>query len=364
MVGDETYELSGRLLAFLDEGVAPVTPEEARARAATRPSRHLSLRWNPRRNSLVLAGAFALVLVTGVVALVTVSGSAPPSRPTRPPAHLVYVAQLVPEGKATIAQLERDSSVVVRRLHLFDQPGVHATVTSSGIVITTSGDVSQIRSMLTRVLSPGNLFFRPVLCAAPWYVPTRQPYGGRASSSHVLPADCPVANQLKASNLNVNTNSGTPQTTVPPWSELKSYLSTPASSDIASHTVLLPAGTNSGFPSERLLLGPAELSGLDVSSVQLVYESGWIVDLNLDPHGSTAWDVLAHRQFHAYIAVDLDGELISVPLTEPSQATFSSFGGKVQISGGFTHTTANQLAIDLESGPLPVPLRAVISAST
>jgi preprotein translocase subunit SecD len=85
----------------------------------------------------------------------------------------------------------------------------------------------------------------------------------------------------------------------------------------------------------------------------------WTVLVNLTGQGATAWDNLAQQQFHAYIAIDLDGQVQSAPLTQPSQAAFSSFQGKVQISGSFTQTTAQNLALVLNYGALPVRLLQV-----
>ena len=54
--------------------------------------------------------------------------------------------------------------------------------------------------------------------------------------------------------------------------------------------------------------------------------------------------------------MDLDAQVISAPLTLPNQASFTSFGGKIQISGNFTESTAKSLALDLQFGALPVTL--------
>jgi preprotein translocase subunit SecD len=147
---------------------------------------------------------------------------------------------------------------------------------------------------------------------------------------------------------------------VPPWPALANLPSTTSAMDRSSNTVLLPSGSNYGFADERLLLGPAQLSDTHISSANLVSNAGdFTVNIDLTPAGAREWDALAEEQFHAYVALDFDGRLISVPLSEPSQSAFSSFGGKVQISGGFSKTTAESLVVDLESGPLPVALRVV-----
>ena len=51
--------------------------------------------------------------------------------------------------------------------------------------------------------------------------------------------------------------------------------------------------------------------------------------------------------------------MVSAPLTQPSQAAFTSFAGRVQISGSFTQTSAQNLALDLNYGSLPVPLKQI-----
>ena len=69
-----------------------------------------------------------------------------------------------------------------------------------------------------------------------------------------------------------------------------------------------------------MLLGPAQVVGKDISSAQAVFNSpNWVVELNLNGTGSTAWDNLAKQQFHAYIGIDLDAQidLGSADATDP-----------------------------------------------
>jgi preprotein translocase subunit SecD len=63
---------------------------------------------------------------------------------------------------------------------------------------------------------------------------------------------------------------------------------------------------------------------------------------------------MAKKYFHEIIAIDLDGQVVSAPLTQPDAGAFSSFQGKVQISGSFTESSAKDLALDLNYGALPV----------
>jgi hypothetical protein len=77
MSDEGTARLNERLLAILDEGITPVTADEARVRAGSTDPPALTRRSTRRsrhRISLVLAVAFALALIVGVVAVVSVEG--------------------------------------------------------------------------------------------------------------------------------------------------------------------------------------------------------------------------------------------------------------------------------------------------
>ena len=106
------------------------------------------------------------------------------------------------------------------------------------------------------------------------------------------------------------------------------------------------------------MLGPAQVTGAEIKSANASLSSTgqWTVNINFNSQGATAWDTLAQEQFHAIIGIDLDGQVISAPITQPGQTAFSSFGGKVQISGTFTQDQAQTLATELNYGALPVKL--------
>lgn len=344
------------LLAYLDEGVSPVTAEEVRARAST-PTRRLPSRRNPRRNSVVLPLGFALLVAIGVIAAVFLSGGTHGASPRKAPslgAGQMEVVYLAPESHATTEQLDKTSAVLVRRLHLLGEPRVQAKVRANQIVVTVRGTVQKFSSISSTFFAPGDLLIRPVLCAATAYTAGLS----KTATPRALPNRCPDQYELTASNLDVSTNTQVAQGNVPAWPALASYSSTGSTDDEPSQPVLLPADPNIGFDGERLLLGPAQLSGLDIKSAELLFNRPvFAVGINMSPTGAQKWDLLAKQQFHAYVAFDLDGTVISAPLTLPAQTTFTSFGGKIQISGGFTKTTAETLAAYLESGSLPVRLR-------
>jgi preprotein translocase subunit SecD len=108
------------------------------------------------------------------------------------------------------------------------------------------------------------------------------------------------------------------------------------------------------------LLGPVALSGTAVSDAQAAIPQGeWIVQLTLKDSGLEAWNAITA---HCYdqdqvcpgnrVAIVLDGRVESDP--RPEQRVFQS--NQIQITGKFTQKQADDLALVLRYGSLPIEL--------
>jgi preprotein translocase subunit SecD len=79
-----------------------------------------------------------------------------------------------------------------------------------------------------------------------------------------------------------------------------------------------------------------------------------IVSITFDQQGGEKFAKLTSENVNRPFAIILDGQVISAPtINEPI------LGGSAQISGSFTAESANQLAISLRSGALPVDLKVI-----
>ncbi len=79
-----------------------------------------------------------------------------------------------------------------------------------------------------------------------------------------------------------------------------------------------------------------------------------VVNITFDAQGGAKFAKLTTDNVGKPFAIILDGKVLSAPnINEPI------IGGRAQIAGSFTPETANQLAIALRSGALPVPLAVV-----
>jgi preprotein translocase subunit SecD len=231
-----------------------------------------------------------------------------------------------------------------------------ATVDSQGksqISVSIPGE-KNTQKVLATLGNTAQLFFRPALC----YAPSLTLKNGQAATTGPLPT-CSASTALTAANLQVTPSSsninGYTSNTPAADPQFATYNSTSPLKDNKNDTVLLPGSSSS--QSGRYRLGPAGLTGTAVKSASAQLSSGnWTVNIVLTSAGASQWDTLAQQQFHAIIGIDLDGQVISAPITQPTASAFSSFGGQVQISGSFTEDQAKTLATELNYGSLPVKL--------
>jgi preprotein translocase subunit SecD len=247
-------------------------------------------------------------------------------------------------------QLVDDADDLSLRLGSFGDRSATATVRGHAIDVLGTEGLPVPTSVL---LITGTFQIRPALCES-------APYRAAASDTAAgpLPAVCSSNRySLEEPNLTVDTSTAVSNlSTITPDPALASHPSSSATYN-DSHPespVLVPLLGASGL---RYLLGPSGLNGSAVASARAAFEAPqWIVDVTFTDAGGSAWDALVQKYFHEIIGIDLDGRAVSAPLNEPSQSTFTSFGGRMQIGGDFDRLTADELAAVLNSGPLATPL--------
>ncbi len=108
-----------------------------------------------------------------------------------------------------------------------------------------------------------------------------------------------------------------------------------------------------GQPFETVLTG----AGLQAASAQLTQTGDWIINFSLTTDAATVFGPYTEANLGQPLGIVLDGVLLNAPTIQARLDT----GGIIQ--GGFTQEEAQQLALQLRSGALPIPLR-VESAET
>jgi preprotein translocase subunit SecD len=97
-------------------------------------------------------------------------------------------------------------------------------------------------------------------------------------------------------------------------------------------------------------------SSLKNVGVQLDNLNQYVVAFELDKEGTKIFREFTTTHQGDYLAIVLDKEVVSIPIIKTAITD-----GVGSISGNFTNETANELAIQLRYGSLPIPLKVVES---
>jgi preprotein translocase subunit SecD len=256
-----------------------------------------------------------------------------------------------PEHSVKLSDLQVATQIISNRVNGLGVSGAEVNLQGTNIVVSVPG-VTNARQTLEQIGQTAQLLFRPVYCYVNTAKKILHPVGTslpQCSSSYLLTSGNIGLTQSAASGFNWNSQlmSGDPV--------LSTYSSTPPSADDPKSIVLLPDIAGNGL---RYLLGPAELSGTAIKSAfpQQNQTNEWVVGYTLTSSGSKAWDSVAQTNFHHPLAIELDGVVQTAPFIQPTESTFTSFGGSGQISGSFTEEAAKHLALVITYGALPVRL--------
>jgi preprotein translocase subunit SecD len=262
------------------------------------------------------------------------------------------------EHHVSASDLAETVNILDNRVNGLGVSGAEVTTTGTNEVTVAIPGLKDPAAVLSAIGQTARLNFRPVLCYAPPYTPVESTQGNTdLAGSGPLPDSCPAAYRLVTANL-----SGSPSSEtgvgyeVGPDPDLATHRT--STTDSPDAVVLQKGLAGSGF-NGRYLEGPAELGGTAVksASAELSPTGRWVVDVTLTGSGSDGWNTMTKHYFHEIIGIELDGVVQAAPITQPTQNTWSSFGGQVEISGHFTQQSAHDLAIALQYGSLPVALK-------
>jgi preprotein translocase subunit SecD len=124
---------------------------------------------------------------------------------------------------------------------------------------------------------------------------------------------------------------------------------------VGSEIIAYPTNPAGGIPIAVRRLGG--IRGDKLTNAQASFDAQTnepVVSITFDRDGGARFARLTQENVNKPFAIILDGEVLSAPnINEPI------LGGSAQISGSFTTESANQLAIALRSGALPVELKVV-----
>jgi hypothetical protein len=264
-----------------------------------------------------------------------------------------------PSTKVSGAVLSRVAAVMHERLVSIGDGTSTASVTN-GVIDVRLVDVSDAATVLAVLSTPGNLYIRPVLCAAPLYHYAAKSGSATPTASSPIPV-CSGSYRYSSANYQ-NPNSSFNFPNVDPL--YSSYPTTLLADDSPSRVVIL--ASKGQLPSPRVVLGPAEVrydgktqlvTGTIIKSASARLDTSnrqWQVIFDMTGTGTELFNADARLYYGTPLADDLDGTIVSAPIIEAT-----SFPGAGQVSGNFSKKSAQALAAELNSGALPVDVERV-----
>jgi len=254
-----------------------------------------------------------------------------------------------PATPATKADMQEVQTILTNRVNGLGVSGATVNLQGKNVVVSVPG-VKHARAVLAVVGETAQLLFRPVECQVTQATKTYK-YTG------TLPP-CGSQYLMSAANLGVTPNNslqGYSINSIAPDPKYAHVAFTRPADNLATKSVILPILGQRGV---FYLLGPAQMTGASVSKAvaQQNTVGQWVVNYTLTAKGSPLWDSVAQANFHRLLAIELDGVIQSAPIIQPTQTSFTSFGGTGEISGSFTEASAKNLALAMTYGSLPVRL--------
>ena len=151
----------------------------------------------------------------------------------------------------------------------------------------------------------------------------------------------------------IGTETPVPATSTPGSpTETPTITPTPVAGATPAATATAPAAAPTIY---HTVMTGASLSAVNVQTGSL---SGFVIAFTLKTDASQMFSEFTGSHVHQYLAIVLDKKVISSPSIN-SQIS----GGSGIIEGKFTQQTANDLAIQLRYGSLPIPIKVVESQS-
>src|ERR1035437_6706968 len=202
-----------------------------------------------------------------------------------------------PATQTSTANLQEVVTILSNRVNGLGVSGAQVNLQGKNVVVSVPG-VQNARQILADIGQTAQLLFRPVICQTS--IATK-----KAKTVTSLPA-CGAGYVMSAANLAVDTNTGLPTNNIPLDPQFASIASTSPQVDNPKHEVLLPG---LGNKSTRYVLGPSVLTGHSIKKAiaQQDQVGAWVVNYTLTGSGSPLWDQVAQQNFHAELAIELDG---------------------------------------------------------
>jgi len=238
-----------------------------------------------------------------------------------------------PTRKVSTSLLDETISILRNRVNGYGIADPSIGQQGTNIVVDLPG-VKNPRKALAFIGQTAILQFRIVECALPNYV--KPPKNLKLTPAQLAPR-CPTTSAQADSP------------------DLAYIPTTPASKAQSATTAVFPQITD-GKVIGRYVVGPTLMTGSALKTVTPAPDStsvngSWLIDFTLTSKAAPLFNSIATTYYHQSLAVVLDGQIQTAPTIDTK-----NFNGSGEITGGYTQKQADNLALILRYGALPVQL--------
>jgi preprotein translocase subunit SecD len=258
-----------------------------------------------------------------------------------------------PNHRVSNSTLQNAANIMIERSNGLGVSGSDITTQGGDIVVQMPG-VKDPQRILSVIGTTAQLYFRPVLCGAAAYTPATGTTSSTKSDNagYKIPPTCGTPYRYTSAYYS-SSNGGTYDPGVYAIDPAYAHYKSTSVADDAKYrhdNVIFDSGSSLA---PRYVLGPVLANGTILSNAYATLNTTgqWEVEFTLTGSGTTIFNKIAATYYHALVANDLDGDIVSAPLI-----LAMSFPGSGQITGSFTSSSAGSLALDLKYGSLPVQL--------
>lgn len=171
-----------------------------------------------------------------------------------------------------------------------------------------------------------------------------------------IPAGTKVKTDYKSSTSTSTTGDGTPAT--PAETSSTTPQETPAKTETAASTSTPAADVSATPAATEEIVYHTVMTGSELKSVSVSKDTlgKYYISFTLKPDGAKIFADFTSKNTQKYLGIVLDNTVIECPVIE---SPITDGAGIIQ--GSFTEESANNLAIQLRYGSLPIPLKVVQS---
>ncbi len=260
-------------------------------------------------------------------------------------------ADMPSDVAVTSQQMQDAQAILTKRSNALGVSEVTFQVAGSRRIVGEFPGLTNTDQVLAVLKQVGQLAFAPT---GSTYIPDNTKIEVDYSGINKNPAETTTPGTAPSTTITSTvTSTVTPTTTLTTTATSSGTSAAPSTTSTPAGPTQAPTVTSTTAPTVyKAIMTGAMLKTVNVTTDSL---GKYIIAFSLNPEGTAIFKDFTTNHIGEYLAIALDGNVISDPRID------AAIDGSGIIQGSFTYETANNLAIAMRYGSLPVPLKVLQS---